>query len=118
VATSEQKARTTPFTQTRERKATTARRPGCSRATMQRILRLDVAPYQQIVQQVRHALRLGVLVIGDQLPTLKEASTSLAINPNTVLKAYKLSSSQLRSLSAALRTGGYDVSTRESPNLD
>ncbi|MGH7611093.1 MAG: GntR family transcriptional regulator [Candidatus Dormibacteria bacterium] len=51
--------------------------------------RSGVAPYQQIVQQVRHALRLGLLEEGDQLPTVKEAVASLAINPNTVLKAYK-----------------------------
>ena len=51
--------------------------------------RSGVAPYQQVVQQVRHALRLGVLEVGDQLPTLKEVVASLAINPNTVLKAYK-----------------------------
>ena len=48
-----------------------------------------MAPYQQVVQQVRHALRLGLLVVGDQLPTVKEAATSLTINPNTVSKAYK-----------------------------
>jgi GntR family transcriptional regulator len=51
--------------------------------------RSGVAPYQQVVQQVRHALRLGLLEVGDQLPTVKEVVTSLAINPNTVLKAYK-----------------------------
>ena len=51
--------------------------------------RSGVAPYQQVVQQVRHALRLGLLKVGDQLPTVKEVVTSLAINPNTVLKAYK-----------------------------
>ena len=51
--------------------------------------RSGVAPYQQIVQQVRHALRLGLLQVGDQLPTVKEVVASLAINPNTVLKAYK-----------------------------
>ena len=51
--------------------------------------RSGVAPYQQVVQQVRHALRLGMLDLGDQLPTVKEVVTSLAINPNTVLKAYK-----------------------------
>jgi GntR family transcriptional regulator len=51
--------------------------------------RSGVAPYQQVVQQVRHALRLGILEVGDQLPTLKEVVASLAINPNTVLKAYK-----------------------------
>jgi GntR family transcriptional regulator len=51
--------------------------------------RSGVAPYQQVVQQVRHALRLGLLEVGEQLPTVKEVVTSLAINPNTVLKAYK-----------------------------
>jgi GntR family transcriptional regulator len=48
-----------------------------------------VSPYLQIVQQVRRALRLGLLHEGDQLPTVKDAVARLAINPNTVLKAYK-----------------------------
>ena len=48
-----------------------------------------VSPYMQIVQQVRHALRLGLLNEGDQLPTVKEVVGRLAINPNTVLKAYR-----------------------------
>src|SRR5204863_8505250 len=48
-----------------------------------------VSPYLQVVQQVRHALRLGLLVEGDQLPTVKDVVGSLAINPNTVLKAYR-----------------------------
>jgi GntR family transcriptional regulator len=51
--------------------------------------RSGVSPYQQIVQQVRQALRLGLLREGDQLPTVKEAVKRLAVNPNTVLKAYK-----------------------------
>jgi GntR family transcriptional regulator len=51
--------------------------------------RSGVAPYQQVVQQVRHALRLGLLDVGDQLPTVKDVVAALAINPNTVLKAYK-----------------------------
>jgi GntR family transcriptional regulator len=51
--------------------------------------RSGVAPYQQVIQQVRHALRLGMLEVGEQLPTIKEVVTSLAIHPNTVLKAYK-----------------------------
>ncbi len=46
-------------------------------------------PYQQLVQQVRHALRLGLLREGDRLPTLKEVVAQLAINANTVLKAYR-----------------------------
>lgn len=48
-----------------------------------------VPPYQQIVRQVRHALRLGLLWEGDQLPTVKDVVSRLAINPNTVLKAYR-----------------------------
>ena len=51
--------------------------------------RTGVSPYLQIVHQVRHALRLGMLKEGDQLPTVKEVVSHLAINPNTVLKAYK-----------------------------
>ena len=45
--------------------------------------------YLQLVQQVEHALRLGYLKPGDQLPKVRDAVASLAINPNTVLKAYK-----------------------------
>src|SRR5919107_4367797 len=48
-----------------------------------------LSPYQQIVRQVRHALRLGLLHEGDQLPTVKDVVAGLAINPNTVLKAYR-----------------------------
>jgi GntR family transcriptional regulator len=51
--------------------------------------RSGVSPYQQLVQQVRRALRLGLLVEGDQLPTVKDVVAHLAINPNTVLKAYR-----------------------------
>ncbi|RKS80507.1 GntR family transcriptional regulator [Motilibacter peucedani] len=51
--------------------------------------RSGVSPYLQIVQQVRHALRLGILREGDQLPTVKDVVAVLAINPNTVLKAYR-----------------------------
>jgi GntR family transcriptional regulator len=48
-----------------------------------------VSPYRQIVNQVRQALRLGLLREGDQLPTVKEVVAAVAINPNTVLKAYR-----------------------------
>ena len=47
-----------------------------------------VPTYLQIVQQVRQAIRLGILSAGDQLPTVKEVVAAVAINPNTVLKAY------------------------------
>src|ERR1700748_2528004 len=51
--------------------------------------RSGVPTYLQIVQQVRQAVRLGLLAPGDQLPTVKDVVGSLAINPNTVLKAYR-----------------------------
>ena len=51
--------------------------------------RSGVSPYLQIVHQVRQALRLGLLIEGEQLPTIKEVVAHLAINPNTVLKAYR-----------------------------
>jgi GntR family transcriptional regulator len=55
--------------------------------------RLDAASgvptYLQLVHQVEHALRLGYLKPGDQLPKVREVVALLAINPNTVLKAYR-----------------------------
>ncbi len=51
--------------------------------------RSGVPAYLQLQEQVRHALLTGVLRPGDQLPTVKEVVGSLAINPNTVLKAYR-----------------------------
>jgi GntR family transcriptional regulator len=48
-----------------------------------------VAPYLQIVQQVRQALLLGLLSEGDRLPTVKQVVAKVTINPNTVLKAYR-----------------------------
>ena len=51
--------------------------------------RSGVSPYLQLIQQVRQALRLGLLSEGDQLPTVKDVVARLAINPNTVLKAYR-----------------------------
>jgi DNA-binding transcriptional regulator YhcF (GntR family) len=57
------------------------------------MFRLDAASgvptYLQLVQQVEQALRLGYLRPGDQLPRVRDVVASLAINPNTVLKAYK-----------------------------
>ena len=51
--------------------------------------RSGVPAYLQLVQQVRQAIRLGRLRPGDQLPTVKQVVTSLTVNPNTVLHAYR-----------------------------
>jgi len=50
--------------------------------------RSGVPTYLQLVQQVRQAVQLGILRPGDQLPTVEDVVSGLAINPNTVLKAY------------------------------
>ena len=46
-------------------------------------------PYRQLVHQVHSALRLGLLEVGDQLPVVKDVVAKVAINPNTVFKAYR-----------------------------
>ncbi|HEY7485271.1 MAG TPA: GntR family transcriptional regulator [Streptosporangiaceae bacterium] len=51
--------------------------------------RSRVATYMQLVVQVKQALRVGLLRPGDQLPRVREVAQALAINPNTVLKAYR-----------------------------
>src|SRR5258708_20521518 len=51
--------------------------------------RSGLAPYLQIVRQVRQALLLGLLSEGDKLPTVKQVVAKVAINPNTVSKAYR-----------------------------
>jgi GntR family transcriptional regulator len=66
-------------------------RPGGSASPIE--FRLDagsgVPTYLQLVRQVEHALRLGYLKPGDQLPKVRDVVAALAINPNTVLKAYR-----------------------------
>ena len=51
--------------------------------------RSKVATYMQLVQQVKQSLRVGLLRPGDQLPRVRDVAQALAINPNTVLKAYR-----------------------------
>jgi GntR family transcriptional regulator len=51
--------------------------------------RSGMPTYLQIAEQVRQALVLGRLGVGDKLPTAREVLASTAVNPNTVLKAYR-----------------------------
>ena len=67
-------------------------------------VRSGVPTYLQLVQQVEAALRLGHLVPGDRLPKVKEVVAALAINPNTVLKAYR--ELEARGLAAGRRGQG------------
>jgi GntR family transcriptional regulator len=78
--------------------------------------RSGVSPYLQLVHQVRQALRLGRLHEGDQLPTVKQVVGSLAINPNTVLKAYReLEHEGL--VAARPGLGTYVTKTLDDPSL-
>ena len=79
--------------------------------------RSGVATYLQIVQQTREALRLGVLGVGDQLPTVREVVAALAINPNTVAKAYR--ELEREGLVVAQQgRGTFVASTLASPSLE
>jgi GntR family transcriptional regulator len=75
--------------------------------------RSGVPAYLQLVQQVRQAIRLGILRPGDQLPTVKEVVTLLTINPNTVLRAYR--ELDLEGLIEGRRGVGTFVSTHPVP---
>lgn len=52
-------------------------------------LHTGVPAYRQIIDQVRSGLACGALTTGDQLPTVRQLAVDLAINPNTVMRAYK-----------------------------
>ncbi len=45
--------------------------------------------YRQLVNQVRHGIQIGVLRAGDKLPSVREVVSQIAVNPNTVHKAYR-----------------------------
>ena len=51
--------------------------------------RTGVAPYRQLVDQVRQAVSLALLRTGDRLPSVREVVTQITINPNTVHRAYR-----------------------------
>jgi len=55
--------------------------------------RLDLASgvpvYRQLIEQVRNGIAFGSLRPGDQLPTVRQTAVDLAINPNTVVRAYR-----------------------------
>ena len=82
--------------------------------------RSGVATYLQLTRQVRHAVRLGILHAGDQLPTAREVVGRLAINPNTVHKAYReLEREGLVEARPGLGTFiADDVSSRPMPQLE
>jgi len=52
-------------------------------------LHSGVPVYRQVIDQVRGGIASGALTAGDQLPTVRQLAVDLAINPNTVVRAYR-----------------------------
>jgi GntR family transcriptional regulator len=52
-------------------------------------LHSGVPVYRQVIDQVRGGIASGLLAAGDQLPTVRQLAVDLAINPNTVVRAYR-----------------------------
>jgi DNA-binding transcriptional regulator YhcF (GntR family) len=52
-------------------------------------LHSGVPVYRQLIDQVRSGIASGSLTSGDQLPTVRQLAVDLAINPNTVMRAYR-----------------------------
>ena len=78
--------------------------------------RSKVSTYMQLTLQVKQALRVGLLKSGDQLPRVREVAQALAINPNTVLKAYR--ELRLEGLTEGRPGGGtFLVGTLAGPSL-
>ena len=68
-------------------------KPSGKSATLEFTFRLDhqsgVPVYRQLIDQVQAAIATGALSVGDQLPTVRRVAVDLAINPNTVVRAYR-----------------------------
>ena len=81
------------------------------------IFRLDprsgIAPYRQLVDQVRHAVAVGRLRGGDQLPSVRDVVSQVTINPNTVHRAYR----ELEHLGLAEGRLGLGTFIRQNPDV-
>lgn len=76
-------------------------------------LHTGVPVYRQIVDQVRGAIASGSLTAGDQLPTVRQLAVDLAINPNTVVRAYR--ELELGGLLETHQGTGTFISTQQMP---
>ena len=79
-------------------------------------LHSGVPAYRQIVDQVRVAVASSALVVGDQLPTVRQLAVDLAINPNTVVRAYR--ELELGGMLETHQGTGTFVSARKMPDAD
>jgi len=66
-----------------------SQRPSSPSFRFQLDLHSGMPVYRQIIDQVRGGIASGLLAAGDQLPTVRQLAVDLAINPNTVVRAYR-----------------------------
>lgn len=79
-------------------------------------LHTGVPAYRQIIDQVHGGLACGALATGDQLPTVRQLAVDLAINPNTVVRAYK--ELELAGLLETQQGTGTFISSRKLSHAD
>ncbi len=66
-----------------------SQRPATAGFRFQLDLHSGMPVYRQVIDQVRGGIASGLLAAGDQLPTVRQLAVDLAINPNTVVRAYR-----------------------------
>src|SRR5580698_9908060 len=76
-------------------------------------LRSGVPVYRQIMDQVLGGISTGTLKSGDQLPTVRQLAVDLAINPNTVVRAYR--ELEIREVLATQQGTGTFVTDKKPP---
>ena len=79
-------------------------------------LHSGVPVYRQIIDQVRGAIASAALAPGDQLPTVRQLAVDLAINPNTVVRAYR--ELELGGLLETHQGTGTFISAQQIPDAD
>jgi len=79
-------------------------------------LRSGVPVYRQIIDQVLGGISAGSLKPGDQLPTVRQLAVDLAINPNTVVRAYR--ELEIRGVLATQQGTGTFITDKKPPEKD
>lgn len=72
-----------------------------------------VPVYRQLIDQVLGAIATGVLRTGDQLPTVRQVAVDLAINPNTVMRAYR--EMEIRGILDTQQGAGTFIAEQQAP---
>ena len=75
--------------------------------------RSGVPVYRQIIDQVLGGIAAGKLRAGDQLPTVRQLAVDLAINPNTVVRAYR--ELEIREVLATQQGTGTFLTDKKTP---